>query len=367
MVCRVICYFYPNTYIHTTHTTNTQVTMTHVVIFPTPQNNNNDNSDNITIDTENTGKHFQALKFAAETRRLPLFIFWIFMGVAVMVAGALAHHRTSWQAFWNQDAVLDRQSTVRQIPLGPFFDSFITALNRVFVRGGWIVAMLVIVAVQVFYLGLVAVRRDRVLALRFIRDFKMKTMAGIEAGVLVLGTGYFLLCTWSFVMIASKIGSCTHPDGTFTFPTPLNSCQATFKGFDISGHCFLIVHSCLFVLEYASKVVVVWRGKEERMLRGGAGDKDSDVESVISEDKSVDDNTGALISNTHFNRHRSKYHVALIILLTAILSLCLSEFLIFLQTILFYHTVLEKILGTVIGAGYWIVLYLLSRKYPHLF
>lgn len=311
-------------------------------------------------------KHLQALKFAAETRRLPLLIFWIFMGVAVMVAGALAHRRTSLQAFWNQEAVLDRARTIRSIPLGIPFDSFITALNRIFVRGGWIVAMVVIIAIQAFYLGLLMVRRDRVLALRFIRGIQLRTMIWIETGVLVLGTGYFLICTWTFAQISRKFGSCTHPDGTFTFPTSMTSCHALYKGFDISGHCFLIVHSCLFVLEYAAKVLFVWQCREERETANSA--KDSDVESVISESEDFNNNDrNDMKSNTHFNRNQSKYHSLLVILLTAILGLCLSEFLIFMQTILFYHTVLEKVLGTVIGAGYWVGLYLLSRRYPHLF
>lgn len=137
----------------------------------------NDTFDLTSNDITNT-KHFQSLKFAAETRRLPLLIFWIFMGVSVLVAGALAHHRTSWQGFWNKEATLDRQEVIRKIPMGLLFDSFITSMNVIFVKGGWIVAMIVIICVQIFYLGLLATRRDGVQALRFLRDFKIITMIG---------------------------------------------------------------------------------------------------------------------------------------------------------------------------------------------
>jgi hypothetical protein len=325
------------------------------VIFPKPETSD-----------PNTQKQLQSLKFSAATRRIPLLFFWIFMGLAVFVTGCLAHNRSSWQAFWNQEAVLDRRWALKKVPLGIFFDSITTDINKLFVKGGWIVAGVIIIAVQAFYISLVVVRRDRVPALQFLRNLRIGKMVAIEAAVLILSTFYFIICTWIFNRIADETGSCTSSD-SFSFPVSKKRCQSVFRGFDISGHCFLIVHSCLLALEYAAKLLFVWRAKESKPT----SDKDSDVESVVfSEDELPECRNLHEItpkSNDKFNRNYLKYQIILISLFSLVFLLCLSEFFVFLQTILFYHTVLEKILGTLIGAGFWITLFILSQKYPHLF
>lgn len=314
-----------------------------------------------------SSRHLQSLKFSAATRRLPLLFFLIFMGVAVMVAGALAHNRADWQAFWNQEAVLERSRALAAVPLGELFDALATRINRIFVKGGWIVAGTLIILVQFFYLFLVIGKRDRTPELRFIRGFKLREMAGIEVAVLLIGTGYFSFCIWAFNWIAERIGSCTV--GTqFTFPSSQSACvNGTFRGFDISGHCFLIVHSCLLALEYAAKLLFVWRAKERASSTSipyEDNDKDSDIESLTDQPPEAEI---SLKSNDIVTRNYTLLHVLLTILLSAVALLCLAEFFVFLQTILFYHTVLEKLLGTFIGAWFWIGLFILSLRYPHLF
>ena len=329
----------------------------------------------------------QSLKFSAKTRRVPLLFCWIFMGMAVFVAGCLAHNRTTWQSFWNQEAVLNRQWFLTKIPFGSVFDNLATHINRIFVKGGWIVAGVVIIMIQGFYVVLVASKRDRVPALHFIKHFPIKKMIAIELLVLVLGTFYFMFCTWIFGKIAEKTGSCSFSNGNFIFPTSPEKCPspAVFRGFDISGHCFLIVHSCLLALEYAAKVLFLWKSTE---IRSSVllSDKDSDLESVFTFDESksnqisssdsesesnfVGPGSGMMVKpklNHNFNRNYSLYKSIMFFLFGSVFLLCVSEFLVYFQTILFYHTVLEKILGTFIGAGFWIGLFLLSLKYPHLF
>lgn len=298
------------------------------------------------------------------------------MGLAVFVAAALAHDRTSLQTFWNKEAVLKRSWPLAQIPLGPALDSFTSKINKIFVRGGWIVAGFIIILVQAFYICLVMAKRDRVPTLQFIRHFDWKRMVAIELGVLVTGTVYFLICTWSFNQIAKGTGSCESPTGSFSFPTSPTSCRppAVFRGFDISGHCFLIVHSCLLALEYAAKVLFVWRSREQFGNSSVFNDKDSDLESVKEKEEEEDNETAretdwerSLKSNNFFNRNHKTFQFILVTVLTLVFLLCALELLVFMQTILFYHTVLEKVLGTIIGATFWAGLFLLSLKYPHLF
>lgn len=319
----------------------------------------------ITINTSNDSKRLQSLKFSAKTRRLPVFVFWLFMGLSVMVAGVLAHNRTNLQAFWNQEAVLNRSKVLQSIPLGLFFDSLSSRINQIFVKKGWIVAGALIIFVQSFYLFLVMTKRDRTPALQFIRNYNLKEMAAIEIGVLLLGTFYFLICTMTFNWISFRFGSCTNVKTLeFSFPTSKSACSGTFRGFDISGHCFLIVHSCLLALEYAAKLLFVWHAKERNPFSSAAesNDKDSDIESLSDQFDHED-----VKSNDLFNRNYSLIRFVLIVLIFGVFILCLAEFLVFLQTILFYHTILEKILGTFIGAWFWIGLFILSSKYPHLF
>lgn len=346
------------------------------VIFPKASDSKTE-SDLLT--TSVTIKKFQSLKFSVATRRFPLLVFWFFLGIAVLVAGCLAHNRHSWQAFWNQEAVLNREWALDNFPLARLFDSFTTRINRIFIKSGWIFAAIILILVQTFYIILIVLKRDHVPNLQFIRQFSVHRLIFIEIGVLLLGTFYFVICTWSFNRLASITGSCTYIDRSFAFPISLENCKspAIFRGFDISGHCFLIVHSCLLVMEYAAKVLFVWKIKTRGICASTViSDKDSDLENAQIFDEYGDENETYRFndsqadepqSNFFLNRNYFIYRFQLIILFILIFLLCLLEIFVFLQTILFYHTVTEKIIGTLIGSGFWFGLFGLSLKYPHLF
>jgi hypothetical protein len=318
------------------------------------------------------------INFSLNTRKIPVLLFWIFLGLSVFVAGAIAHNRNNWQSFWNQEAVLDRRKALKYIPLGSAIDSLATWMNSILVKGGWIVAAAVLVLVQMVYIVLTVSKRDRAPALRDIRNFPVRRMIVVELSVLVAGTLYFIICTWTFTRISEQIGSCSaiDPKFHFKFPVGRDSCAnpLIFRGFDISGHCFLIVHSCLLAVEYLAKMLFVWKCRTSTVLNDTSyTDKDSDLEYAISDEipHEADDFAQAQHHlpqlNNHLNRNRSTYKAIIFCTVFAVILLCVLELLIFLQTILFYHTVLEKILGTLIGAGFWIALFILSIRYPYLF
>lgn len=318
---------------------------------------------------------FQSLKFSVATRRLPLLVFWLFLGLAVIMAGCLAHNHHSWQTFWNQEAILNRNWALGFVPFGRFFDSFTTEINKIFIKSGWIFAAFILILVQAFYILLIILKRDHVPNLKFVRQFPLLRLVLIEAGVLLMGTIYFLICTWTFNRLAQIKGSCSFSDGTFSFPIGPDNCKspAIFRGFDISGHCFLIVHSCLLVMEYAAKVLVVWKMKIcSNRISNLFSDKDSDLENAqifAIEDETFNNSRSSEEPqpNLFLTRNYSIFHFLLIILLISVLLICILELFIYLQTILFYHTVTEKIIGTLIGAGFWLGLFGLSLKYPYLF
>lgn len=298
------------------------------------------------------------------TRRIPLLVFLWFMGVVVLVAGLLAHDWSSWNGFWHQEAVLDRL-VLRKFALLSWLDAVTTQLNWWFERVGWLVALVIIGSVQGGYVWLLKEKRrqqpkqSKITKLSPFSGTPLKQILMVEGVVLVMATVYFLLLTHGFKYLSRRVGSCTRLN-SFAFPVGREKCRypAVFRGFDISGHCFLIVHSCLLVLEYLVKAWYIWGIDSSFCDDCRLEEKNSDLEDqmLVGADKGP-------VVKTDENRW-----VWMLIALSVIGGLLIGgEIMIYLQTILFYHTVTEKLLGTLIGSTFWMILFALSVPYPHLF
>lgn len=310
----------------------------------------------------------ERVRFSRATRRVPLLIFWLFLTVTVLAAGFLAHSLRSWNEFWHKDAVIDR-SVVRRWRIVALLDALASNINIVLIRGGWIVAVSTLIAVQICYVALAVGKRQRSPALRFMRTVRLSSIVVVEAVVLLAATLYFLVATFFFNWLSVRLGHCLTHEGRVLYFVSREECgEGQFHGFDISGHCFLIVHSCLMLLEYLAKLLYVAQCSERAAVTTAiAGDKDSDLESSAS--SIVDCSNDALppVVADLYSRNRRVFSSATVILTILTLFICVAESLVFLQTILFYHTLNEKLLGTVIGAGFWLAMSFLSLKYPHLF
>ena len=103
----------------------------------------------------------------------------------------------------------------------------------------------------------------------------------------------------------------------------------TWTGFDVSGHCFLLTFSNLFILEEVAR-----ESKDVAVKSEGAGDRKREVEEVLSLDLAL---------------------LCLLMLVWDVMLVCTS---------LYFHSTLEKVLGWVCGLGAWYFLY--RRLYPGL-
>ena len=311
------------------------------------------------------------------------------MAVAVLAAASLSHDWSSWNGFWHRQAILPRSFfTDRGLGALAVLDRGCTLLNRILVRGGWIVAVVALVGLQSVYLALLVRKRDHCWRLRFVRGISLVKLVAAEGVILLGATLYFAALTAAFTRLSALVGTCETADGAVHFPVLPESCAvgkgAAFKGFDISGHCFLIVHSCLLVLEYGVKAWYVWWCPVD----GAAGDvmlkeKDSDLEDQLERVDGLDSfgnyepknkESGpkqmslSLLPNPQSSNHASPALFFILLAISLVIAvIVLAEIGIFLQTLLFYHTVTEKLLGTMIGSAYWGVLFALSFWYPHLF
>ncbi len=120
------------------------------------------------------------------------------------------------------------------------------------------------------------------------------------------------------------------------------------------------------------KAWYVWRCPIET-AGAGAGtraaelkEKDSDLEDQLAEE-GIPPFDGQLLRTISDPDPVNQYTTPLVIVSLGALFLVLSEVAIFLQTLLFFHTVTEKLLGTLLGSAYWMILFGLSFRYPHLF
>lgn len=282
------------------------------------------------------------------------------MGVVVLVAGLLAHDWSSWSGFWHKEAVLDR-AIVQKWSVLSGLDAFTTKLNRGFERTGWLVAMVIIGSVQGGYAWLLEWKRKEIKngKLGVFSKTCLKKVLMVEGLVLVMATFYFLFTTRLFKDLSRKIGSCSSED-SFAFPVWRDDCHGTFRGFDISGHCFLIVHSCLLVLEYLAKAWYIWSVDSNDRKAAESGkleEKNSDLEDQM-----------LVIEEKKFEEPKTDNYFSFLIGISVVGSLMIvGEMMIYMQTILFYHTVTEKLLGTLIGSAFWVILFALSIPYPHLF
>ncbi len=306
--------------------------------------------------------------FIRNTHKLPLLLFVWFMTVAVLAAASLSHDWSSWNGFWHRQAILPRTIFSKR-SFFQSFDDLCSFLNVILVRGGWIVAVLTLMAVQLVYLRLLIVKRDTCRELRFARGISLNQLIGIELIILLGASIYFLLMTLAFTALSRVTGTCILNEKSVNFPVNPSECvKGEFKGFDISGHCFLIVHSCLLVLEYCVKAWYVWKCPIDNSISGVSGallkEKDSDLEDQLADANAATEFTGNLLPIIHTPRQYTLPLVAVSLMASVVV---LAEVGIFLQTLLFFHTVTEKLLGTLLGSAYWMLLFGLSFKYPHLF
>lgn len=142
---------------------------------------------------------------------------------------------------------------------------------------------------------------------------------------MLLMTLYWYVCTHLFEWLENFTGSCSNT-GHSTKRLCIREGHA-WLGFDLSGHCFLMVHCLLFINE------------EARVLRGIA--------------KKLDDKDSMSNSIATMSTYR------LLLRLTVSILACLHVLweVTLVITALYYHTTIQKLFACILGAGGWYIVY----------
>ena len=157
----------------------------------------------------------------------------------------------------------------------------------------------------------------------------------IAALRMCLGTFVWWSVTNLFLRIDGQMGSCSNTDLTARYEC--FSKGHSWYGFDISGHIFLLTYSILLITE------------ECQVLEAVCSIKDNgECISQLAEDSSKHMIVKDVLSLTKLVAKYSKV-LCVIFVLNAFLMLC--------ATSLFFHTILEKVLGLLMAVLCWYLTY----------
>uniref|UniRef100_T1J4A3 FAM192A/Fyv6 N-terminal domain-containing protein n=1 Tax=Strigamia maritima TaxID=126957 RepID=T1J4A3_STRMM len=160
---------------------------------------------------------------------------------------------------------------------------------------------------------------------------------------LLIATVFWYLWTSLFVYVESVTGFCSaKPDIYLNKMTCIKN-GARWYGFDISGHAFLLIYSCLIILEE----VKCMRGWERigELIRNNDFDEDSPLKH-LQEDE--------LLRLNVTYEHLGLYVKCTFIAVT-LLSI-LWDFMLF-CTILYFHSMTQKLVGGLVAIFTWFITY----------
>lgn len=172
--------------------------------------------------------------------------------------------------------------------------------------------------------------------------------------VLVVATAFWFLCVRAFSYIEQVTGSCYEGE----FIKDKLSCRNSgfvWLGFDISGHCFLLVFSNLVISEEV-KAFKNWERIGEMLTKHDSSTKE-DSELVVSPlRKLTKTQVDSLRASYHVQTPRIKYLLVGLTFLS-----CMWEVML-LCTCLFFHSMPQKITGTVVAILSWFLTYQMWYK-----
>ena len=150
----------------------------------------------------------------------------------------------------------------------------------------------------------------------------------------------------------------------------------TFYSFDVSGHAFLMVYCSLTLVQEAKALRRYLNMGKVIASLDTSGNCKYDDGPVVNEAKSmdiannelskedvmslIDIETDNRVSTTEAVKFRSVYMSIWPIIIFSYLCLCMLCFtwdVVLVITTIYYHTLLEKFLGVIIGVGSWALLY----------
>jgi len=167
---------------------------------------------------------------------------------------------------------------------------------------------------------------------------------------LAVGTAvWYVFARVLFIYLEEATGECGVPE--FVTKRTCYKAGHQWTGFDTSGHCFLLSWNNLFIAEEFQALFQLNITDNEPVAENGTGDKKTNEKT--SKQKPVD-HTPLYSSLAPYLEYLS-CGLAVLMLLGEVMMFCTS---------LYFHTLLEKLLGTLCGLVSWYVVY---RRLYHMY
>lgn len=167
---------------------------------------------------------------------------------------------------------------------------------------------------------------------------------------LVIATLSWYFWVTLFLYIGSIVGSCnTTPDALKNKHECLRK-GLSWKGFDISGHSFILIYCSLVIIE-ESRAIIGWEGIED-LIRNEEYSRTSSNKDISSPLRNLTSSDFEIVKDNY--KKFTPVIRGLFIAMTGIVILWDSMLL---STMLYFHTTVEKLLGGFIAIFMWFLTY----------
>lgn len=179
-------------------------------------------------------------------------------------------------------------------------------------------------------------------------------------GRLIVGTIVWFLWTNIFTMVEESTGQCILKDGSSLFSIRTRrTCIAKngkWTSFDISGHSFLLIW-CVFVMIEEAKAIIGWDGikdliRNEEHYRNKVSQPGATLLPTETSLNSLSEEDFEQLK-TNF----SQYDMPAKIVLILMTMLCILWDLMIIATSVYFHVMIEKVIGGFTAAITWFVVY----------
>ncbi|XP_037085964.1 fat storage-inducing transmembrane protein-like [Pollicipes pollicipes] len=169
---------------------------------------------------------------------------------------------------------------------------------------------------------------------------------------LVCATIAWYMFTSMFVYIEGVTGICRTKAGKYTSKEACLDAGFKWSGLEISGHAFILIFNSLFIMEEA-KAICGWEGIKD-MIRN------EDFARKAPNKDEVDDTPLQHVMDSDYEQMKVDYvkftpHVKVLFVLLTMLSILWDVMLV--GTILYFHTMVQKMCGGIIAIMAWFFLY----------
>ncbi|XP_027212874.2 acyl-coenzyme A diphosphatase FITM2 isoform X2 [Penaeus vannamei] len=205
-----------------------------------------------------------------------------------------------------------------------------STLNQVFVKLGWGWTFSII---GIFSLFSLLIHKDWI-----------KRMKCIAVRLAITTFFFFIWCSITFPTIERYTGYCIHNGISFSFAKRecVKRPEHEYVSFDISGHSFLLTYCIMIIIEESKEMLYFLQ--LSRYFRGAPPLEGNESQVLDKEVKNLES--------------VFKIMSPLIILaFMAMVAISLLWDLMLIVTTIYYHSLLEKLLGTVLSLCMWYILY----------